>query len=196
MVRHLIRAAFGLSLMLGSVALAEDKACACGKSMEQCQKEGCTCDKADGGECPLHHGQQMGMHHGDGAMGGGMTMHHGDGAMGGGMTMGGMPKFDVATVGTFKGTVTAIDRMEHKPGMTGVHLRLHSGTENLVVHLGPSTFVDPKMTFAVNDEVEVKGSRITLHDEPTVLATTVSKGGKSLELRSTDGKPLFPMGPK
>jgi hypothetical protein len=195
MVRHLIRAALGLTLVLGSAALADDKAaCACGKSMEQCQKEGCTCDKADGGECPLHHGQAKGgamdMHHGDGAMAGGMTMHHGDGAMGG------MPKFDVATVGTFKGTVTAIDRMEHKPGMTGVHLRLRSGTENLVVHLGPSSFVDPKMTFAVNDEVEVKGSRITLHDEPTVLATTVSKGGKSLELRSHDGTPLFPMGPK
>jgi hypothetical protein len=184
MFRQLIRAALGLSLLVGGSAIAEDKAmCGCGKPMEQCQKEGCTCGQGDGGQCALHAGKGMGM--------GMMGMHHG------GM-MGGMPTFDAKTVATFKGTVTSIDRVEHQKGMVGVHLRVQSGADSLVVHLGPATFVDPKMTFAVKDEVEFKGSKIAFNNESTVLATTVTRGGKSLELRKDDGTPLFrgPMSPR
>jgi hypothetical protein len=184
MLHHLIRVILAGSLLLAVPALAADPAsCACGQPGAQCQQPGCACTQADGGQCPM--AGQMGK-----GMGMGMGGPH---RMGPGPMMGGMAAFDAKTVETFKATVTAVERMERGPGMVGVHLRVAVGAETRVVHLGPAAYVDPKMTFAEKDEVEVTGSRVTLAGEPAVLATTVKKGGKALELRKADGAPLFRM---
>lgn len=104
----------------------------------------------------------------------------------------GRPTFDPKAVTEFEGPVTAVERVEHGQGFVGVHLRVKSGAETVVVHLGPASFVDPKARFAVDDLVAVRGSRVTFRGEPTLLAVAVKRGPTTLELRREDGTPLFP----
>ena len=175
MRRSVLRFGLSLSLLLGSGAFAADPApCACGKGKPAACEAGCVCE---GTTCPAHAG-------------------HG---MRAGMPMGAqkhvMPVFDPSTVTTIKGRITEIVRVEHGRNFTGVHLKVKAGDETLVVHAGPSFFIDPKMTFAVNDELEATGSRIKLDEVPTLLATQLTKGGKTVQIRTPDGKPLFKHGP-
>lgn len=180
MGRNLIRVILTASLLATLPTLAADPAppCGCGRTAAQCQQEGCTCGQLDGGQCPMA-GGAMGMPMG------------GQGRMGPGPMMGGMAAFDATTVETFKGTVTAVERLQRMPGMAGIHLTVQVGAGTRVVHLGPAMYVDPRMTFAAKDEVEVTGSRVQLAGAPAVLAVTVKKAGKVLELRKADGTPLF-----
>lgn len=161
-----------LAALLGSTvlavpALAADD-CACGEA--GCTNPAaCTCAT---GICGLH-GKGMGM-----------------GPMRGG-TMGERPVFDAKTVVTVKGVVKELEKHPHGPGFVGLHLKLAVGAELITVHLGPTDFVEPKLTFAAGDAVEVTGSRMMFQGEPTMLATVVKKGAKSLELRGADGLARF-----
>lgn len=152
---------------LAAPALAGD-ACSCEGGNGNCAQTACTCGA---GQCALHRGK--GMH-------AGMKMKQGA-----------RPVFDVKTVSTVKGVVKEVERHPHGPGFVGVHLKLAVGDELLTVHLGPADFVDPKLSFAAGDAVEVSGSRSVFNGEPTLLATVVKSGGKSLELRSADGVARF-----
>ena len=156
------------SLVFSTAALADEAKCACGKSAAECKQTGCTCES---GTCAVHGG-------------------HRAGPMAGMM----MPTFDPKTVTTVQGTIVAIDRVEHHAGMVGVHLRVKVGAETLVVHAGPASFIDSKMQFVVNDVVSATGSRISHQGEATLLATTITRGGKTVEIRAADGKPLFDVG--
>lgn len=164
-----------LAALLGSAilavpALAADD-CACGEA--GCEKTACTCSS---GMCELHRGKGKGM---------GMGM-----GMGKGM-MGERPVFDAKTVVTLKGVVKELEKHPHGPGFVGLHLKVAVGEELITAHLGPTDFVDPKLTFAVGDAVEVTGSRMNFKGTPTMLTTVVKKGPKSLELRGPDGAPRF-----
>lgn len=101
------------------------------------------------------------------------------------------PVFDAKSVVTIKGVVKDLEKHPHGPGFVGLHLKLAVGTELITAHLGPTDFVDPKLTFAVGDAVEVTGSRMTFKGTPTMLTTVVKKGTRSLELRGPDGTPRF-----
>jgi hypothetical protein len=166
----MLRSILTLSLLFGATAFAADPACPCGKDKAACAQAGCTCG---GGMCPTHagHGMRAG------------PMAHK------------MPVFDAATVTTVQGKVVEINRVEHQRGFVGVHVKVKVGDETIVVHAGPSFFIDPKLTFAVNDEVQATGSKLTFEGAPTLLATTITKNGKTVELRKADGTPLFRRGP-
>lgn len=157
-------------LLLSPPAFADDAKCACGKTAAECQKAGCSCGSP--GECPMH-----------GKMGMGMGMKHG-------MHAAGLPVFDAKTVTTIKGEVTAVERFAQENGPVGLHLRVKSGDATYFVALGPSPFVDPKLTFAEKDQVEVSGSKVTFDGGPALIATLVKKGDTSLKLRKPDGTPL------
>jgi hypothetical protein len=101
------------------------------------------------------------------------------------------PAFDANTVVTMYGTVTKVDRPEHAPGLTGVHLTVQVGQQTMTVHLGPADFVDGKLAFAAKDAVQFTGSSVTWNGQPTVLATVVTRGGTTVRLREDDGTPLF-----
>lgn len=101
------------------------------------------------------------------------------------------PAFDANTVVTMYGTVTAVERPEHAPGLTGVHLKVQVGRQTLTVHLGPSDFVDGKLAFTAKDAVQFTGSSVTWNGQPTVLATVVTRGATTVRLRQDDGTPLF-----
>ncbi len=164
----MLRSALVAAAILAFPAFAED-ACPCGMGAAECAKPGCTCGS---GQCALHQGMKMGP---------GMGKMHG------------MPVFDPKTVATFTATVVDVERETHGKGMVGVHLKVKSGAELIVVHLGPADFVDPKATFAKGDQVEVTGSRIMFKDVATVLATKVARGAVVIEPRAADGTPNFKM---
>lgn len=163
-------------LLVAPATFADDPKCPCGMTAAQCKQAGCACDAAN---CPML----------DGGMGRGPGPHAG--MMRGARAMAMMPAFDPKTVTTIKGTVTAVERVEHGGGQIGVHLAVKSGADTVTVHVGPAAFVDAKMTFAEKDEVEVTGSKVTWNGEPTLLTTVIKKGGKTLEARKADGTALF-----
>lgn len=102
-------------------------------------------------------------------------------------------RFETATVQSFTGSVTAIDRITlHKGGATGVRLTLRVGPETLPVQLGPARYVDAQpVRLAVGDVVTVRGSRVTNNERPAIVAISVTKGDATLSLRDDSGAPLW-----
>lgn len=100
------------------------------------------------------------------------------------------PRFDAATVTTVTGRVERVVREDHG-GWEGVHLELTTDSGPLKVALGPALFVDLYARFAAADVVTVTGSKVT-HDGATLLLTTsIARGTDTVELRTSDGQPLF-----
>lgn len=101
--------------------------------------------------------------------------------------------YDVKTVETVSGKVTAVEEVTPFKGMgNGVHLVLETDKESISVHLGPAWYIerqDPKI--AVGDEIEVKGSRITYEGKPAIIAAEIHKDGEMLMLRDADGIPAW-----
>lgn len=103
------------------------------------------------------------------------------------------PRYDPATVETVRGTIRSIDRHDAKRGNhQGVHLEMEAGDQTLVVHLGPSWFLDKQdLKPAVGDAVEVVGSRITYEGAPALIAREVKRGDTVLRLRDEAGLPVW-----
>jgi len=159
---HTLRVAFpALLLLTAAPALAEGSL-----AVMDCATQACTCNASGtGAQCPLHrHGKRA---------------------------QPAVPAFDASRVTTVRGTVVNVERVDHGGVAQGVLLTLDTDAGKLAVHLGPSSFVDPKMTFAAKDVVEVRGSRVDASGTPSLLATQVKKNGQALELRKADGTPLF-----
>jgi hypothetical protein len=101
--------------------------------------------------------------------------------------------YDTNSVETIKGEVISVDRFPPRQGMSsGVHLQVKTATETISVHLGPSWYLDnqePKV--AAQDNIEVKGSRITFDGKPVIIAAEVTKGDKVLKLRDENGFPMW-----
>lgn len=101
--------------------------------------------------------------------------------------------FDTRTVQTVEGELKSIDREHHRHmEMSGVHVTVKTKDGDLVVHLGPSWFIDnqePKLQ--VGDKVTITGSRVTLEGAPVIIATEVKRGADTLKLREADGTPLW-----
>lgn len=108
---------------------------------------------------------------------------------GGGMRT---PRYDVATVVTVSGEVTAVDNQSGRAGMTGVHLSIRTASGVAFVHLGPEAFIEGKgIIVAVGDKVEVVGSRVTVASAPVLLAREFTRGGTTVALRDSAGVPLW-----
>ena len=110
--------------------------------------------------------------------------------------MGGPPAgrmYDLATVETLRGEVTAVDSQATRPGGgPGVHLQLRTAAGPLAVRLGPAWYLDEqKLALKVHDEVQITGSRVTAAGEPTLIAAEVKKGDRVVKLRDESGRPLW-----
>lgn len=100
--------------------------------------------------------------------------------------------FDVNTVETIDGVVKDIiyKSSERNPEMTGVHLEVLTGDEEIPVHLGPAWYISQQQhTFTKGDSVTVTGSRITFNDAPAMIAARVQKNDMILQLRDENGMP-------
>jgi len=60
------------------------------------------------------------------------------------------------------------------------------------VHLGPDWYItNQDVRIEANDQVEVKGSRITIEGAPALIAAEVKKGADVLTLRDESGLPVW-----
>ncbi len=101
--------------------------------------------------------------------------------------------YDPKTVQTIKGEITEIHRVAPLRGMSeGLHALVKTDKGITEVHLGPAWYLDHQDTqLAVGDQVEVRGSRVTLEGKPVIVAAEVKKGTSTLELRDASGIPLW-----
>lgn len=120
--------------------------------------------------------------------GGGMGM-----GMGGGM---GPRMYNPQTVTTVKGTVEKLEElnMGHGGGM-GMQFRellLKTDKGSILVHLGPSQYIDQqKFAVKAGDTLEVTGSQVTLNNQPAIIAKDVTVNGQTMKLRDDQGIPAW-----
>ncbi len=105
--------------------------------------------------------------------------------------------YNPQTVTTVMGQV---EKLETLPGMgsgggrglqlQGVVLKTNQGS--LVVHLGPGWFLSQqKFVVKAGDTLEATGSKVTLNNQPVLIARQVKVNSKTLELRDVRGIPVW-----
>lgn len=95
--------------------------------------------------------------------------------------------FDPNNIYTLRGEVARVDSL--RPMM---QLLLDTDREEIVVHVGPSWFMlKEDFNILPGDDIAVKGSRVTLEGEPTLIAMEIKKNGRILKLRDDKGYPLW-----
>ena len=101
--------------------------------------------------------------------------------------------YNPATVESVSGQVVSVETMMPMKGMgSGIHLTLKTDKETIPVHLGPSWFIERlDSKIAKGDRIEVKGSRVTMMGNATIIAAEVKKGNNLLLLRDTNGVPVW-----
>jgi len=69
---------------------------------------------------------------------------------------------------------------------------LKTDKETVSVQLGPEWYVERLDTkIQKGDEIEVKGSRVTISGKPTIIAAEVKKGDSTLVRRDSAGIPAW-----
>jgi hypothetical protein len=101
--------------------------------------------------------------------------------------------YNPATVETLSGTVESVDKVTPMKGMhSGIHLALKTDKGIVDVHLGPEWYIERLDTkIQKGDEIEVKGSRVTIAGKSAIIAAEVKKGDNVLVLRDTNGIPAW-----
>jgi hypothetical protein len=102
--------------------------------------------------------------------------------------------YDPAAEVTVAGVVTGVESAAAVDGIVGVHLTLRTTEGRIVrVHLGPAMFIGMNdFFFLVDDLVAVKGASVSHAGDVGFWARLVTKGAKTLTLRSEDGTPRWP----
>jgi hypothetical protein len=104
----------------------------------------------------------------------------------------GMRNYDSNAEITAKGTVEEVLQVQGKGSWGGMHVILKAETENLEVHLGPSSYISQKQfSFAKGDQIEVLGSKVKLGTKDVLIAREVTKDGRTLVLRNSQGIPVW-----
>ncbi len=126
----------------------------------------------------------------------------GPGGMGKGRGMGmgagmGPRLYNPQTVTTVTGQVEKLEDLPSMGGGGGQGMQyrgvtLKTGQGSLMVHLGPAWYLDEKkFAVKVGDTVEVTGSKVTLNNQPALIAREVKVNGATLKLRDDQGLPVW-----
>jgi hypothetical protein len=101
--------------------------------------------------------------------------------------------YDPKTVETVTGDVVKVDQITPMRGMSsGVHLVVKTDKGDVSVHLGPQWYLENQdVKIEPKDKVEIKGSRVTLQGQATLIAAEVKKGDEVLKLRDDAGVPMW-----
>jgi hypothetical protein len=95
--------------------------------------------------------------------------------------------------GTYvQGTVQKVFETTCGRGGNGTHLTLQAKDQTYDVRVGPSYFVTRNgFEFSKGDQIEVTGQEMSFNGDRTIIAQKITKKGKILTLRDTDGFPLW-----
>jgi hypothetical protein len=100
--------------------------------------------------------------------------------------------FDSKTMETLSGEVAAVGKFTPRGKPEGVRFTLRTDQGPIEVILGSSAYVAQQgLRFEPQDKVTVKGSRVAVEGKPTIIATEVTKGEKTLKLRDVNGAPFW-----
>jgi sporulation protein YlmC with PRC-barrel domain len=106
--------------------------------------------------------------------------------------------FDPASIKKITGMVIKVDQVIPKSGIISqmeLELIVHpDGKEPVPVFVGPVWYVvspERRRPFKSGDEVTVTGSWVAPGGTPFLIATAVTKGNETLQLRHEDGKPMW-----
>jgi hypothetical protein len=102
-------------------------------------------------------------------------------------------RYDANVEASYGGVVTSVVSVAAPDGSVGVHVNLKTATGTVVkVHLGPAMFIGMNnFSFFSDDLILVRGADVSHDGEVAVWAREVSKGGKTLALRGSDGTPRW-----
>jgi hypothetical protein len=104
-------------------------------------------------------------------------------------------RYDPAVEASYAGVIVGVVSVAGPDGNVGVHVNLKTATGTIVrVHLGPAMFIGMNnFSFFAEDQILVKGAYVSHDGDVAIWARQVSKGGKTLDLRSSDGTPRWPL---
>lgn len=108
----------------------------------------------------------------------------------------GMPyssRFDASSMTRFGGEVQRIERVVPLVGMAeGYALVVRQRDQVQTVHLGPAWFLERQdISVEPHDQVEISGSRVVLDGQAVIMAATMVKHGRLLQLRDGEGLPVW-----
>lgn len=100
--------------------------------------------------------------------------------------------YDPKTVQKIAGEVISVEKLATGRGSSGIHLHLKTEQGMVVVHLGPSWYLDnQEAQIVAKDKVEITGSQVTLDGAPVLIAAEIKKADGVLKLRDANGVPLW-----
>ncbi len=102
--------------------------------------------------------------------------------------------YNPKTVETLMGEIASVETLKAGrmdiPGR--VILNLKTAKETVMVYVGPEWYVKQQgIKLVAGDQVEVKGSRVTMDDKPYIIPNYVKKNERVLELRDDTGMPAW-----
>ena len=102
-------------------------------------------------------------------------------------------QYNPAVEATYAGVITGVVSVAGPDGTVGVHLNLKTATGTTVrVHLGPALFIGMNnFSFFADDLILVKGAYVSHDGDVAIWAREVSKGSKTLALRTPQGAPRW-----
>jgi parvulin-like peptidyl-prolyl isomerase len=105
-----------------------------------------------------------------------------------------VPKYDVATEVTLKGTVVEVsDRDCPVSGGMGFHLKLKQLDGQIIeIHVASSKYIkDNDLALNKDDQVEVTGSKVKFEGVDTVFAREIVRGTDTFVFRDKSGKRIW-----
>jgi hypothetical protein len=100
--------------------------------------------------------------------------------------------FNPKTMETLSGEIVAVGQFTPGGKPAGVRFTLKTEQGPIEVILGRGSYIEQQgLKFEPQDKVTVKGSRVAVEGKPTIIATEVTKGDKTLKLRDAKGMPLW-----
>ena len=100
--------------------------------------------------------------------------------------------FNAKTMETLSGEVAAVGKFTPGGKPYGVRFTLKTDQGPIEVVLGRGSYIEQQgFKFEPQDKVTVKGSRVAVGGKPTIIATEITKGEKTLKLRDAKGVPVW-----
>lgn len=101
--------------------------------------------------------------------------------------------YDASIVEIFKGIVLNVNTFNPDGYIrNAVRFALKTKDDIVSIHIGPSWYLNyKKFSIKEGDRVIVLGSKVVYSDKPAVIASHIQTGNTKIELRNSDGFPLW-----
>lgn len=100
--------------------------------------------------------------------------------------------YDINTIETIE---VEIDQIRYhrgrRSGATGVEIEVQTSEEKIVVHLGPSWYLERQEPLKEGEQVIITGSRVIFNENEILVAAEVQRGDMIMKLRDENGYPVW-----